>query len=152
MRRTQTNKQGKKQMGKRTRRHLYRMFCMVSLVIAVYLVADLIISGTLNLKVILVFILFLTAIIWGTINQKLNEEEIRNQERELKLYQLYIQPLEELVKEIRVRQHEFDNHINAKHSLVTYAAKRGKYLCCFSRVSDTPSSRNAKICRTISEK
>ena len=60
--------------------------------------ADLIISGTLNLKVILVFILFLTAIIWGTINQKLNEEEIRNQERELKLYQLYIQPLEELVK------------------------------------------------------
>jgi hypothetical protein len=33
-----------------------------------------------------------------------------------------------------------------------YAAKRGKYLCCFSRVSDTPSSRNAKICRTISEK
>ena len=113
MRRTQTNKQGKQQMGKRTRRHLYRMFCMVSLVIAVYLVADLIISGTLNLKVILVFILFLTAIIWGTINQKLNEEEIRNQERELKLYQLYIQPLEELVKEIRVRQHEFDNHINA---------------------------------------
>ena len=113
MRRTQTNKQGKQQMGKRTRRHLYRMFCMVSLVIAVYLVADLIISGTLNLKVILGFILFLTAIIWGTINQKLNEEEIRNQERELKLYQLYIQPLEELVKEIRVRQHEFDNHINA---------------------------------------
>ena len=26
---------------------------------------------------------------------------------------MYIQPLEELVKEIRVRQHEFDNHINA---------------------------------------
>ena len=116
MRRTQTNKQGKQQMGKRTRRHLYRMFCMVSLVIAVYLVADLIISGTLNLKVILVFILFLTAIIWGTINQKLNEEEIRNQERELKLYQLYIQPLEELVKEIRVRQHEFDNHIDPEYA------------------------------------
>ena len=109
----QTNKQGKQRMEKSTRRRLYRIFCSVSLVIAIYLMMDLIISGTLNLKVILVFILFLTAIIWGTINQKLNEEEIRNQERELKLYQLYIQPLEELVKEIRIRQHEFDNHINA---------------------------------------
>ena len=29
------------------------------------------------------------------------------------MYQLYIQPLEELVKEIRARQHEFDNHMNA---------------------------------------
>ncbi len=100
-------------MEKKTRKFLYRIFCTVSLLITIYLVIDLNISGTLNLKVILVFILFLTAIIWGTINQKLNEEEIRNQERELKLYQLYIQPLEELVKEIRVRQHEFDNHINA---------------------------------------
>lgn len=34
-------------------------------------------------------------------------------EKELKTYQMYIKPLEELVKEIRARQHEFDNHMNA---------------------------------------
>lgn len=34
-------------------------------------------------------------------------------ENELKTYQMYIKPLEGLVKEIRARQHEFDNHMNA---------------------------------------
>ena len=34
-------------------------------------------------------------------------------ENELKTNQMYIKPLEELVKEIRARQHEFDNHMNA---------------------------------------
>ncbi len=34
-------------------------------------------------------------------------------ENELKTYQMYMKPLEGLVKEIRARQHEFDNHINA---------------------------------------
>lgn len=100
-------------MEKKTRIFLYRIFCTVSLLIAIYLVFNLVVSGTLNLKVIIILLLLLMAVIWGIINQKINEDEIRNRERELKLYQLYIQPLEELVKEIRVRQHEFDNHINA---------------------------------------
>ena len=34
-------------------------------------------------------------------------------ENEIRTYQLYIKPLEELVREIRARQHEFDNHMNA---------------------------------------
>ncbi len=34
-------------------------------------------------------------------------------ENEIKTYQMYIKPLEGLVKEIRARQHEFDNHMNA---------------------------------------
>ena len=38
---------------------------------------------------------------------------MRRQEQELKIYKLYIQPLEELTKDIRARQHEFDNHMNA---------------------------------------
>ena len=46
----------------------------------------------------------------------------------------------------------FQVHKKSLIAFITHAAKRGKYLCCFSRVSDTPSSRNAKICRTISEK
>lgn len=100
-------------MEKKTRIFLYRIFCTVSLLIAIYLVFNLVVSRTLNLKVIIILLLLLMAVIWGIVNQKINEDEIRNRERELKLYQLYIQPLEELVKEIRVRQHEFDNHINA---------------------------------------
>lgn len=62
---------------------------------------------------IIVFILLLVVIIWGTIDWKLSNDIIREQEKELKMYQHYIQPLEELVKEIRARQHEFDNHLNA---------------------------------------
>ena len=100
-------------MNRPNRKIIYRIFCLISLVIGVYLIIDLKISGTLNLKMILVFILLLTAIIWSTVDWKLTSDLIQNQEKELKLYQLYIQPMEELVKEIRARQHEFDNHINA---------------------------------------
>ncbi len=92
---------------------LYRILCTISLVIGLYLVIDLMLSGTLNVKMIIVFILVMTGIIWGVVDWKLSSDLIRNQEKELKMYQLYIQPMEELVKEIRARQHEFDNHINA---------------------------------------
>lgn len=34
-------------------------------------------------------------------------------ENEIRTYQMYIKPLEELVREIRASQHEFDNHMNA---------------------------------------
>ena len=37
----------------------------------------------------------------------------RRQRDEIRLYQMYTKPLEELIKEIRARQHEFDNHLNA---------------------------------------
>lgn len=40
-------------------------------------------------------------------------KRIQTLENEIKTYQMYIKPLEELVKEIRARQHEFDNHMNA---------------------------------------
>lgn len=42
-----------------------------------------------------------------------NRKRIEVLENELRSYQMYIKPLEELVKEIRARQHEFDNHMNA---------------------------------------
>ena len=100
-------------MNKTVRKFLYRVFCFISLAIAVYLVIDLKISRTLDFKMIIVFILLLVVIIWGTIDWKLSNDIIREQEKELKMYQHYIQPLEELVKEIRARQHEFDNHLNA---------------------------------------
>lgn len=100
-------------MNKSVKKILYRAFCFLSLAIAVYLAIDLKVSRTLDIKMIIVFVLFLIVIIWGTIDWKINSAIIREQEKELKMYQLYIQPLEELVKEIRARQHEFDNHINA---------------------------------------
>ena len=40
-------------------------------------------------------------------------KRIKVLENEIKTYQMYIKPLEELVKEIRAKQHEFDNHMNA---------------------------------------
>lgn len=100
-------------MGKVRNKLLYRILCIISLVIGLYLVIDLMLSGTLNVRMIIVFVLVMTGIIWGAVDWKVSSDLIRNQEKELKMYQLYIQPLEELVKEIRARQHEFDNHINA---------------------------------------
>lgn len=100
-------------MNKGKKKILYRVFCFLSLAIAVYLVIDLKVSRTLDLKMIIVFILFLVVIIWGTIDWKINNDIIKEQTKELMMYQLYIQPLEELVKEIRAKQHEFDNHLNA---------------------------------------
>ncbi|MCI9442658.1 MAG: GHKL domain-containing protein [Ruminococcus sp.] len=100
-------------MGKVSNKLLYRGLCTISLAIGLYLVIDLMLSGTLNVKMIIVFILVMTGIIWGAADWKVSSDLIRNQEKELMMYQLYIQPLEELVKEIRARQHEYDNHINA---------------------------------------
>ena len=40
-------------------------------------------------------------------------KRIETLENEIRSYQMYIKPLEELVREIRARQHEFDNHMNA---------------------------------------
>lgn len=100
-------------MSKSWLRILYRAFCFISLIIAVYLVVDLKVSHTLDLKMIAVFLLLLSVILWGIIEWKLNDDIIREQEKELKMYELYIQPMEELVKEIRSRQHVFDNHLNA---------------------------------------
>lgn len=40
-------------------------------------------------------------------------EIYQKQESEIQLYQMYTRPLEELIREIRARQHEFRNHLNA---------------------------------------
>ena len=40
-------------------------------------------------------------------------EIYQKQESEIQLYQMYTKPLEELIREIRARQHEFRNHLNA---------------------------------------
>lgn len=95
------------------RKFLYRIFCAVAMLASVYLIVDFQISGTFDYRIFTMFLLLIVVEIWGIIDWRKNYILMQQKESELKLYQHYIQPLEELVKEIRARQHEFDNHINA---------------------------------------
>lgn len=95
------------------RKFLYRIFCAIALLVSVYLVVDFLISGTFDYRVFVMFLLMVVVIIWGIIDWRRNYIMMQQKETELRLYQHYILPLEELVKEIRAKQHEFDNHLNA---------------------------------------
>ncbi len=95
------------------RKFLYRVFCVLALIVTIYLLVDLYLSGTLNIKVIILFVIIFSVIIFGLLDWAQNYAILRKQEQELKIYKLYIKPLEELTKDIRARQHEFDNHMNA---------------------------------------
>lgn len=95
------------------RKLFYRVFCVMALIIAVYLIVDLYLSHTLDIKVIILFGILLAVIFFGWWDWLANYFILKRQEEELKIYKLYIHPLEELTKDIRARQHEFDNHMNA---------------------------------------
>ena len=95
------------------RKFLYRIFCIVALILSVYLIVDLALSGTLDMKVIILFGILIAVIAFGFIDWFQNYSFYEQQEQELKIYKLYIKPLEELTKDIRAKQHEFDNHMNA---------------------------------------
>lgn len=92
---------------------LYRFFCIASLIVAIYLVLDLYTDGALDIKVILLFAILFIVNAWGLLDWYLSYSIQKKQAEELKIYKHYIQPLEELTKDIRMRQHEFDNHMNA---------------------------------------
>lgn len=95
------------------RKFLYRIFCVAAMLASVYLIVDFLVSGTFDYRIFTMFLLLTVVEIWGVIDWRRNYILMQQKESELKLYQHYIKPLEELVKEIRARQHEFDNHINA---------------------------------------
>ena len=95
------------------RKFLYRIFCVLALLVSVSLVVDFLISRTFDYRIFLMFLLMVVVIIWGIADWRKTYMIMLKQEAEIKLYQHYIQPLEELVKEIRIKQHEFDNHMNA---------------------------------------
>lgn len=95
------------------RKLFYRVFCVMALIIAVYLIVDLYLSHTLDIKVIILFGILLAVIFFGWWDWLANYSILKRQEEELKIYKLYIHPLEELTKDIRARQHEFDNHMNS---------------------------------------
>ena len=95
------------------RKFLYRIFCVISLIVTSYLCVDLYLSHTLNVKVMVLFGIIFLVILFGLLDWGQNYAALRRQEQEIRLYKLYIKPLEELTKDIRARQHEFDNHMNA---------------------------------------
>lgn len=95
------------------RKFLYRIFCVIALLVSVYLVVDFLVSGSFDFRVFIMFLLMVVVVIWGIVDWRKNYLLMQQKENELRLYQHYIQPLEELVKDIRAKQHEFDNHLNA---------------------------------------
>lgn len=100
-------------MAELGRKFLYRIFCILALIVSVYLIVDLAWSKTLDIKVMILFGILLAVIAFGFVDWIQNYVFYRKQEEELKIYKHYIKPLEELTKDIRAKQHEFDNHMNA---------------------------------------
>lgn len=100
-------------MAELGRKFLYRIFCVVALIITLYLLVDLYLSHTLDVKMMVLFGIVFSVILLGFLDWMQNYAALRRQEQELMIYKLYIKPMEELTKDIRARQHEFDNHMNA---------------------------------------
>ena len=100
-------------MANWARKFLYRIFCVLAMLVSVYLIVDFMVSGTFDYRIFTMFLLLTVVEIWGIIDWRRNYLLMQQKESELKLYKHYIRPLEELVKEIRAKQHEFDNHVNA---------------------------------------
>lgn len=100
-------------MSDKVRRGSYRFFCIVGVVVSAGLLLEMQRAGQMDIKVAVIFVLLGILILWGFFEWQQNSLVIKRQGNELKTYRMYIQPLEELTKEIRARQHEFDNHLNA---------------------------------------
>lgn len=116
----------------------------MALMVSVYLIVDFLISGTFDYRVFIMFVLMVIVVIWGIVDWRSNYVLIRQKENELRLYQNYLIPLEELVKEIRAKQHEFDNHLNAilnMHLTIDnyeeLVAKQSEYITEIAREDDS---------------
>ncbi|MPW24518.1 GHKL domain-containing protein [Alkalibaculum sp. M08DMB] len=69
-----------------------------------------------NIGVIAVLSIAIIIINFVILNRGLNN---KIQEEELRIYQIYNPIVEELIDELRARQHEFDNQLQAMHMLIT---------------------------------
>ena len=70
----------------------------MALLVSVYLIVDFLISGTFDYRVFIMFVLMVIVVIWGIVDWRSNYVLMRQKENELRLYQNYLIPLEELVK------------------------------------------------------
>ena len=65
------------------RKFLYRIFCMLALLVSVYLMVDLYLSLTLDYKVIILFMILIFVILFGLWDWGQNYAIQRKQEEEL---------------------------------------------------------------------
>ena len=75
-------------MAELGRRFLYRIFCVVALIITLYLLVDLYLSHTLDIKVMVLFGIVFSVILLGLLDWAQNYAALRRQEQELKIYKL----------------------------------------------------------------
>ena len=68
------------------RKFLYRIFCVMALMVSVYLIVDFLISGTFDYRVFIMFVLMVIVVIWGIVDWRSNYVLIRQKENELRLY------------------------------------------------------------------
>lgn len=92
---------------------IYRAICLLFLLFTIYTILSWRSYGELDTRLIFALLLSVVILAYVTVERKKNYDIMAKQEKELQMYRLYIKPLEELVKEIRAKQHEFDNHMNA---------------------------------------
>lgn len=93
---------------------VYRFICFLFLILTLYTILSYwSYEEVPDIRILLFFLLSVLTLIWIAFERKKNYDIVTKQEKELQMYRLYTKPLEELVKEIRAKQHEFDNHMNA---------------------------------------
>lgn len=100
-------------MDVNVRKIVYKIFCGIVMLFSVWVFIDMKAADMLNIKISFIMIFLGIIILWNLAEWRTNSRIIKKQANEIKTYKMYIQPLEELTKEIRARQHEFDNHLNA---------------------------------------
>ena len=72
-------------MAELGRKFLYRIFCILALIVSVYLIVDLAWSKTLDIKVMILFGILLAVIAFGFVDWIQNYVFYRKQEEELKI-------------------------------------------------------------------
>lgn len=91
----------------------YRFLCLLLLFFVIYFIVSWGIVGEIDEKSFVFLIFSVAILVLVTAERKKSYDIFDKQEKELLMYKLYTKPLEELVREIRMKQHEFDNHMNA---------------------------------------
>ena len=91
----------------------YRFVCILFLLFVIYFIVSWGVVGEIDEKSFVFLIFSIAVLLLITAERKNSYEIFAKQEKELQMYRLYTKPLEELAKEIRMKQHEFDNHMNA---------------------------------------
>lgn len=92
---------------------IYKILMVISFIVIPAIVYSWLVWHKINSSQAVIGIVIAGAAVLGmTIAARLYEI-YQKQESEIQMYQMYTRPLEELIREIRARQHEFRNHLNA---------------------------------------